>query len=325
MRRCCIGRTEALCVLAPRKRRCGPRNFRNGEIDGKQYKSAGQIYKEEAEPWTLEHTAENCWLQADKIEEAIKLYTGASVAGIVNGVASDMTESASQVPLGCMGLDAIMGYVDIPGCTMTQYGTGVVANPTSRPVTYHNGFDGMFSDMYGCGAVVGLSDEENAERIASFDPAVQEQFGRLLLDRLGMKDHKGLYTWCHSHIPTVREAIATGEPFKPRVWFDMSGNKLAMLGNAKSWYDVFPEIDFIIGQYPMLTSFHVEAADLVFPVREWLEEPMVNMTQLNTSWLQNECVHIGETVSHSIPAAQVIARCKEKWRHDAGADSGLYR
>lgn len=307
------GEPKPFVFSLPENADVDPEIFATVEIDGKQYKSAGQIYKEEAEPWTLERTAENCWLQADKIEEAVKLYTGASVAGIVNGVASDMTESASQVPLGCMGLDAIMGYVDIPGCTMTQYGTGVVANPTSRPVTYHNGFDGMFSDMYGCGAVVGLSDEENAERIASFDPAVQEQFGRLLLDRLGMKDHKGLYTWCHSHIPTVREAIATGEPFKPRVWFDMSGNKLAMLGNAKSWYDVFPEIDFIIGQYPMLTSFHVEAADLVFPVREWLEEPMVNMTQLNTSWLQNECVHIGETVSHSIPAAQVIARCKEKW------------
>ena len=80
-----------------------------------------------------------------------------------------------------------------------------------------------------------------------------------------------------------------------RVWFDMSGNKLAMLGNAKSWYDVFPEVDFIIGQYPMLTSFHIEAADLVFPLREWLEEPMVNMTQLDTQWLQNECTHIGET------------------------------
>ena len=92
----------------------------------------------------------------------------------------------------------------------------------------------------------------------------------------------------------------------------MSGNKLAMLGNAKSWYDVFPEVDYIIGQYPMLTSFHIEAADLVFPVREWLEEPMVNMTQLNTQWLQNECVHIGETVSHSIPAAQVVAKCAEK-------------
>jgi anaerobic selenocysteine-containing dehydrogenase len=111
----------------------------------------------------------------------------------------------------------------------------------------------------------------------------------------------------------VREAIATGEPYKPRVWFDMSGNKLAMLGNAKSWYDVFPEVDFIIGQYPMLTSFHIEAADLVFPVREWLEEPMVNMNQLGVTFLQNECTHIGETVSHTIPGAQVVAACREKW------------
>ena len=185
------GEPKPFVFSLPENADVDPEIFATVEIDGKQYKSAGQIYKEEAEPWTLEHTAENCWLQADKIEEAVKLYTGASVAGIVNGVASDMTESASQVPLGCMGLDAIMGYVDIPGCTMTQYGTGVVANPTSRPVTYHNGFDGMFSDMYGCGAVVGLSDEENAERIASFDPAVQEQFGRLLLDRLGMKRSQG--------------------------------------------------------------------------------------------------------------------------------------
>ncbi|MFQ9677527.1 MAG: molybdopterin dinucleotide binding domain-containing protein [Eggerthella lenta] len=234
-------------------------------------------------------------------------------ASSVNGVASDMTESASQVPLGCMGLDSIMGYVNKPGCTMTQYGAAG-APPTKRPVTYNNGFDGMFSDMYGIGAVIGMSDAENearAKKLGEENPQ-QKLANQLLVDRLGMKDHKGLYAWCHSHIPTVREAIATGEPYKPRVWFDMSGNKLAMLGNAKSWYDVFPEVDYIIGQYPMLTSFHIEAADLVFPVREWLEEPMVNMTQLNTQWLQNECVHIGETVSHSIPAAQVVAKCAEK-------------
>ena len=178
------------------------------------------------------------------------------------------------------------------------------------------GFGGMFSDMYGVGAVIGMSDAENEARIKQLGEAMpdsQRILNKLLQDRLGMKDHKGLYAWCHSHIPTVRNAIATGEPFKPRVWFDMSGNKLAMLGNAKSWYDVFPEVDYIIGQYPMLTSFHIEACDLVFPLREWLEEPMVNMTQLDTQWLQNECVHIGETVSHSIPAAQVVAKCREMW------------
>ncbi|NGM17085.1 molybdopterin-containing oxidoreductase family protein [Xiamenia xianingshaonis] len=307
---------------APADATVDPEIFWAGEYEGKSYKTAGQIYKEEADPWTLEKTAEECWLQADKIEEAIKLYVENN-GGIANGVASDMTESASQVPLGCMGLDSIMGRINKPGVTMTQKGGGYFAAESEtgetksiRPVTYNNGFGGMFSDMYGIGAVIGLSDAQNEERIkamAETNGEMQKRHNQLLIDRLGMKDHKGLYAWCHSHIPTVRNAIATGEPFKPRVWFDMSGNKLAMLGNAKSWYEVFPEVDYIIGQYPMLTSFHIEACDLVFPLREWLEEPMVNMTQLDTQWLQNECTHIGETVSHSIPAAQVVNKCREMW------------
>lgn len=308
------GSVQPFAYSAPAESTVDPEIFTTQTVKGKTYRSAGQIYREQAAPWTFEHCEEVCWVPADRIEEAVKMYTAANVAGIANGVASDMTESASQVPLGCMGLDSIMGYINKPGCTMTQYGAAG-APPTKRPVTYHNGFDGMFSDMYGIGAVVGLSPAENEARAKALgeENPQQKLANQLLIDRLGMKDHKGLYAWCHSHIPTVREAIATGKPYKPRVWFDMSGNKLAMLGNAKSWYEVFPEVDFIIGQYPMLTSFHIEAADLVFPVREWLEEPMVNMTQLNTQWLQNEVVHIGETVSHSIPAAQVVAKCKEKW------------
>lgn len=309
-------RTNAVAPFeysAPADSAVDPEIFWAGEFNGKQYKTAGQIYKEEAEPWTFEHAADVCWVPADRIEAAVKLYVENN-GGIVNGVASDMTESASQVPLGCMGLDSIMGRINKPGVTMTQKGEGSV--PTARPVTYNNGFDGMFSDMYGVGAVVGMSDAENEARIKALgeqNPDGQRIHNKLLIDRLGMKDHKGLYAWCHSHIPTVRDAIATGEPYKPRVWFDMSGNKLAMLGNAKSWYEVFPEVDYIIGQYPMLTSFHIEAADLVFPLREWLEEPMVNMNQLDTQWLQNECVHIGETVSHSIPCAQVVNKARELW------------
>lgn len=318
---------------APEDSKVDPEIFWEGEFNGKTYKTAGQIYKEEADPWTLEATAEDCWLQADKIEEAIRLYAHADdggpiehVSGICNGVALDMTESASQIPCGLMGLDSIMGYINRPGATMTQYGSGGYFSESSsdgpaatRPYTFHNGFGGMFSPMYGIGAVSGLSDAQNEAwakgeetPAGKADVSQQELANQLLIDRLGMKDHKGLYAWCHSHIPTVRNAIATGEPYKPRVWFDMSGNKLAMLGNAKSWYEVIPELDFIICQYPMLTSFQVEAADIVFPLREWLEEPMVNMCQLDTQWLQNECTHIGETVSHSIPAAQVLKKVAEK-------------
>ena len=314
-------RTNAVAPFeysAPADSAVDPEIFWSGDFNGKTYKTAGQIYKEEADPWTLEKAAEDCWLEADKIEEAINLYVN-NLGGICNGVASDMTESASEVPLGCMGLDSIMGRINKPGVTMTQKGRGS-ETPTSRPVTFHNGFGGMFSSIYGVGAVTGLSDAENeawarGEETPVGKANVEQQAlaNQILKDRLGMKEHKGLYAWCHSHIPTVRNAIATGEPYKPRVWYDYSGNKLAMLGNAKSWYEVFPEVDYIVGQYPMLTSFHVEACDLVFPLREWLEEPMADFNQLDTMWLQNELVHIGETVSHSIPAAQVVAKCKELW------------
>ncbi|MCD8315999.1 MAG: molybdopterin-dependent oxidoreductase, partial [Eggerthellaceae bacterium] len=301
----------------PKDSEVDPEIFWEGEYEGVTYKTAGQIYKEEAEPWTLEKTEEVTYVPADRNEAAIRLYTHAdddgTVAGIVNGVASDMNEFASQVPIGVMGLDGIMGYINKPGATMTTYGD---TTPTSRQYKYANGFGGMFSDMYGVGAVVGMSDAQNEARIKELGevmPDSQRILNKLLVDRLGMRDHKGLYEWCHSHIPTVREAIETGEPYRPRVWFDMSGNKLAMLGNAKSWYAVFPDVDFIIGQYPMMTSFHVEAADLVFPLGEWLEEPMVNMNQLGTLWLENACTHIGETVSHGVPAGQTIIKLREMY------------
>ncbi len=296
----------------PQKSPVDPEIFATAKIKGKECKTAGQIYKEEADPWTLEKAAENCWLQADKIEEAIKIYTGTERSGIAQGVALDMTESASQVPLGLMGLDMIMGKVNKQGVTLAQQGPQSI--PKSRPVTFHNCFGGMFDMMWGIGAGVGMSEEENAARIAAFpDKATQKYMLNLMKNRLGMVDHKGFYTWWHSHIPTVREAIATGKPYKPRVWFDMSGNKLAMLGNAKSWYEVFPEVDFIIGQYPMMTSFHVEACDLVFPIQEWLEWGGQNMGQMNYTFMTTPVIHLGETVSNGVPAQKVLDKCGEIW------------
>ena len=100
--------------------------------------------------------------------------------GIANGVASDMTESASQVPLGCMGLDSIMGRINKPGVTMTKKASGVfgptgeVAAPT-RPLTYNNGFDGMFSDMYGVGAVKLSESLDLVVQLEAWDPTKNYQ------------------------------------------------------------------------------------------------------------------------------------------------------
>ena len=291
-----------------------PEVFWEGEYEGKTYQTAGQIYWDEADPWTFEKAAEVTWVEADKIKEGVDLYLSSQYAGICNGVASDMTESSSQVPLGCLGLDMIMGHVDKPGCTLTQQKGGggpMGVSPSGvRPTRTYSPMKVGDTEV-SLGATVGASEEENAAKFADFtDEQLQEAF-QPYLDRLGMVEHKGLFFWNHSHIPTVRDAIETGEPYKPRCWYDFSGNKLAMLGNATSWYNVFPEIDFIMGQYPMLTSFHIEAADLVFPLAEWLEIVGVSR-QINKQFVRIDVTHLGETVDNTYPYLAIFQKLREK-------------
>ena len=285
------------------------------KVDGatKTCKTAGQIYRDAVEEWTLDKAAEVCWLNKDDIEKAIRIYTDAKMGGIALGVATDQTPQSSNMATGTTALDMIMGRVLKPGCMLQMHGASY--NWTSRPVQYYNNFAGLTGMMWGVGAVVGMSEEENRARVENWPDKEHQAFiNKLLHDRLGMKEHKGLYVWCHSHIPTVQQAILTGEPYKPRLWYDMSGNKLMVLGNAISWYNTFPEIDFIMGQYPMLTSFHVEACDLVFPMREWLEEPVIySVQQQNYTFMGMQLTHLGETVSHTIANYQLLLKCQEKW------------
>ncbi|MDR1082468.1 MAG: molybdopterin-dependent oxidoreductase, partial [Coriobacteriales bacterium] len=153
------------------KAEVNPQVLATATVNGLSSRSAGQIYRDEAEPWTIEKAAEFCWVPQDRIRAAIDLYTGAEAAGIANGVASDMEETASQVPLGLCGLDMIMGYINKPGCTMTQNAGGGPpgmggADPDQYTATNQWGkcipdgtqsrptrFDGMgaaFGTMYGC-------------------------------------------------------------------------------------------------------------------------------------------------------------------------------
>lgn len=310
-------KTKALAPFefsAPENAVVDPEIFWKGEFGGVTYLTAGQIYADEAKPWTLSQTAETCWLEKDKIEEAIRLYTHAddegSVGGINHGVATDQHPQSSEASIGALGLDMIMGYVNKPGVSLTLKGPASVY--TSRAVQQAP----QAMTKFGCSAIPGKSpaaERARIEKAAEEMPDAQKKVNQMYRDALGTTAHKGLHTWFMVHIPTVLQAITTGEPYKPRLWFDVSGNKLAMLANASSWYDALSEIDYCICQYPMLTSFHIEAADLVFPLREWLEEPLADHKHLNMTFLQNECAHIGETVSHSIPTAQVLEKCKEKW------------
>ncbi|WP_304425909.1 molybdopterin-dependent oxidoreductase [uncultured Adlercreutzia sp.] len=271
-------------------------------------KTAGQVYWEEAEPWTLEVAGEYCWCKPEKIEEAIRLYTDAEVAGIVHGVATDQQRCSGEASLGVFALDSLMGYIFKPGATITMNG-----KYQSRPVAYADNYGGLWANAYGVGWVTGYTEKWNRERVENFeDKESQAWYMQLLRDRLGFRRFLGLFNSDTTHIPSILHAIRTGEPYKPRVWYDFSGNKLAMLGNAGSWYDIISELDFVIGQHPIVTSFHFEACDLFLPVQEWLEWNGVGV-QLNHMFMYTQVVHLGETVYNQIPCMRILRRYREKY------------
>jgi anaerobic selenocysteine-containing dehydrogenase len=89
-----------------------------------------------------------------------------------------------------------------------------------------------------------------------------------------------------------------------------------MTGNAAGWHEAFNELDFVIGSHPMMTSFHVEHADLMLPLKEWVEYPdistMNSLRQMNYNFGRIPVIHLGETVSSSVAPTKVVNAASAK-------------
>lgn len=314
---------QPLPFTAPDDCPVDPVLFTEVEVNGVMSKTAGQIYRDEADPWTLDHTAEICWLDAEKIEEAIKLYCSFEHAGIAHGVFSDMMECSSQASLGAIAIDMFMGHVNQPGCTLTGKGSrSVQKNRATAQLVANPGFNGM--DMrYGVGWTIGYTKEANDKnlesKVAAWDAQgrdgkeMQRRFAQQTLDRLGMTKYKGAYYWMQSNIAAVGKAIDTGEPYKPRFLYETSGNKFVNLGAAGLWLDRFREQDFIVQQYTYMTSFTYECVDLFLPLEVWLEYSTgtQEVNQMNYNFVRKSVVHLGETAHNYIVPLKFIDKIIE--------------
>ena len=207
---------------------------------------------------------------AGKIAEAIELYCSTAHGGISLGVATDMYPGSAQAAIGAAALDCMTAHLWHPGCPANKVG-------------------GQGSS--------GISSAESTIFPMGFGPAgdggYKFQEDEAVLERLGYCEHKGLGGWMHSHIPTILSAILTGEPYQPKVWIERSGNKMAALGNASSWVDAIPKLDLIVQGYMYPTSFTTEAADIVFPVCEWLENAFAQ-NRLNVNLLRQPVTNLFE-------------------------------
>lgn len=253
----------------------------------KRCKTGFQVLKEACDEYTLEKAGEICWLDPDKIEQAIHIYTD-NCSTLIHGLATDQFVGSAQAALAALELECMMGHIQCPGAALQDFGKLAPSNHQSGII--HN-------DTFGMGCL-------------------QNAISRDMLNKRLVGGHNGLYNWQMAHIPTVLNAIKTGEPYKPRVWMERSGNKFAVLGNARSWYDVLPEMDMIVHAYMYPTSFTIEAADVVFPLREWLECPKP-VQLMNWIFPRREVTHLWETADETLYWSRICAKLAARGHENA--------
>ena len=306
---------------APENCAVDPVIFATATVNGKEAKTAGQIYKEEAEPWTLEAAGETCWLDPERIREAIELYANADFGGLSNGVFSDHQENSSTAPLGALAIDALLGHVESP-CSAFQ-NHGAASRTADRPTQRLGVFSSTF-ERYGLGWTTGLTKAENDRLldaiVADWDAKgrdgkeMQRYFFQSRCDTMGANEHKGIHQWQTCAPKELRQAITTGEPYRPRVMYEMSGNKYAVMGPSLEWKKAYDEQDFVIQQYPNMTSFTVQTVDLFLPTTEWLEYDSYEApgTHFNRHYARCQVTHLGETVNPFVSPYQVAEAAVEK-------------
>lgn len=243
--------------------------------EGKTYKTGFQLLWEQVEQYTLEYAGGICELEPERIEKAIRLYAQQTPSGIAIGVSTDQTPNSVQAAMSTATLDLLMGNVERPGALLQRFRTSGVFDMPNYPVPI---------------AADKLPDEQ-------------------LKKRLGGIEHKGLHIWYAGHITSIMDAVLTGKPYKPRVWIDRSGNKMAAVADSQKVKRVIDELDFIVHMYMYPTSFSAYA-DILLPTEEWLETDMIVET-CNTLCARQQVTHLWETMDETLIWSKIAKRCGE--------------
>lgn len=243
--------------------------------DGKVYKTGYRLLWERVEEWTLQKTAEVCWLDADRIEEAILMFTKMTPSGLAIGVATDQTPNSVQAAMAACIIDCLVGNVERPGALLQRFRTSGTLRMPNYPV-----------------------------------PQATKMLPReQLLKRLGGIEHKGLHIWWAGHPTSILDAVLTGKPYKPHMWIDRSGNKFGVVADAQKVERVVQELDYIVHVYMYPTSFSAYA-DILIPAAEWLETDMLVET-CNMLVARQAATHLWETCDETLFWSRLAKKCAE--------------
>ena len=213
--------------------------------DGKsvQCKTVWQLMKENLEEWTPEKASKITWIPAEKIRESAITYATCKPACIEWGVSMSQCTRSTATNLAIYQLEALTGNLDKKG---------------GNPFWLHPTFKGCgLGEREG----MGLTEEQKAKRITGGFPfsAVSE-----------------LTPAPSAWQPGAWKAIATGEPYQPKMLFSCDSNPLC--GHEKP--DRYPyqalkeKLEFIVWLDINWTPSN-QYADIILPVstpfeRNWV-------------------------------------------------------
>ena len=244
-------------------------------VDGREVKTGFRLLWEQCQDYTLEKAAEICWLDRDKIEQAIRMFAENTPGGLALGVATDQTPNSVQAAMAAATIDLLLGNVERPGSLLQRFRTSGALRMPNYPVP----------------------------QATKLLPPGQ------LTKRLGGNEYKGLHIWWAGHPTSIRDAVLTGKPYQPRVWLDRSGNKLGVVAESAKWVEAMEKLDFIVHMYMYPTSFSAYA-DMLLPTEEWLETDMVVET-CNKLFARRAVTHLWETVDETVIWARIARRCAD--------------
>ena len=251
------------------------------EVEGAKSRTAFRAIYDVAKEWTLEKTAEITWCKAESIEKAVKMYVdGSPNSGIGLGVATDQYAQAAQAPEVVTIIESLMGNACHPG-------NFIQSRKNQSLGTYFLFPFNLFGD-----SKLGPN-EETVKR------------------RLGVIEHKGLNYWMASHIPTIMNAAATGEPYQPLMWIDRSGNKLAMVGGASTFLESMRNIPFIVHMGLNISTTSIELADIILPTAEWLETAY-GADRCNVWFIRRDVVHLFEHIDETFIWSMFVAKMADR-------------
>ena len=191
-------------------------------------------------------------------------------SGIMQGVPIDQYEQSQQCALGALNLEYLMGNVQKPGAMLQSF----KACPARDQIP-------------------------NTPRFLKKEK---------MLKRLGVQEHKGLLDWDMAFIPAVFKK--DGDPYQIHAWFERSGNKHVVLGNATCLDEIVPNLDFVCHIFMYPTAFSVLCADMLLPSAEWLETNLV-IPQLNAIVIRQAVTHLFETVEEGLIWTQIVQKMAE--------------